>query len=695
MPENRLIHEQSPYLLQHANNPVDWYPWAEEAFEKAKTENKPVFLSIGYAACHWCHVMEKESFEDEETARILNETFVCIKVDREERPDIDSLYMTVCQMLTGSGGWPLTIFMTPEKLPFFAATYIPKESGRGMAGLKELCMQIDRVWNNEHEKITQSIHTIEHHLKTHFSGKKGATLQMETIDSAVSAIRSGFDPKYGGFGNAPKFPTPHRLMLLLSVFRRTKEESLLEMVKQTLKKMAWGGIWDHVGFGFHRYSTDTKWLLPHFEKMLYDQALLAMVYLEIFEITKEDFFAKVAKKIFTYVLRDMQDPSGGFYSAEDADSEGEEGKFYVWTKQEFEQALKNPDPEEAQFWEKTFHVEESGNFLDEATKTPAGKNILHLDAGFSDISQNQGLDPDHLETEWEEIRERLFKYREKRVRPLLDDKILTDWNGLMITALACGARVLKEEIYKNAAVSACKFILGKMTDEEGRLYHRYRNGETGIHAHADDYAFIIQALLELYHLTFDPEYLKHGATLQKQMIDAFWDEEGGGFFLSAKTTKELPVRPKEIYDGAIPSANSVSLMNLVTLSRLTGDLLFEEKAEELIQAFSAPVSEHSPGYTFFLTALHAHLAKDAEIVIAGERDDPRVKEMLCICRQGLFTGRTVMVKSRDNADAIAEIAPFTKEMHPAEENPAAYVCQNRTCKKPVTDAKALADLLSP
>ena len=475
--KNRLQFEKSPYLLQHADNPIDWYPWGDEAFEKAQKEDKPIFLSIGYSTCHWCHVMEHESFEDPEVARLMNEIFVSIKVDREERPDIDKTYMTVSQMLTGSGGWPLNIIMTPDKKPFFAGTYFPKESRFGRVGMLDLVPRIQEIWLNEHQKaldtadqVVAALQKMSQQTVTQlkYSDEEEGTLGKAILDAAYKQLADLFDEVHGGFGSAPKFPTPHTLLFLLRYWKRHDDEQALKMVERTLQAMRLGGVYDHIGFGFHRYSTDSKWLLPHFEKMLYDQALLAMAYTEAYQVTQKEEYARTAQEIFTYVLRDMTAPSGGFYSAEDADSEGVEGKFYVWSQEEIRHIL---DEEEAEFVMRVFNFEKGGNFKEQATGLKTGENIVHLQKPLADLAAGFKVTEQELRHRIENIRQKLFDIREQRVHPHKDDKILTDWNGLMIAALAKGAQVFDEPRYAQAAERAARFILDEAHDENGRLLH--------------------------------------------------------------------------------------------------------------------------------------------------------------------------------------------------------------------------------
>ena len=688
MSPNHLINEKSPYLIQHAHNPVDWHPWSDEVFSKARAENKPIFLSIGYATCHWCHVMEKESFENEEAAGYLNDTFICIKVDREERPDIDAVYMAACQMMTGSGGWPLSIFMTPEKKPFFAATYLPKNSRGGRAGLIDICRQVKKLWVNDHEKIATSAGSIADSLHRAFTFKAADDPDETLFDTAYSQIKSGFDPQFGGFEPAPKFPTPHRLLFLLRCYHRTVDARALDMVVKTLTAMRMGGIWDHVGFGFHRYSTDSRWLLPHFEKMLYDQAMIATAYLEAFQITREPLFAKTAEDIFAYVLRGMTAPEGAFYSAEDADSEGEEGKFYVWTTEEFHKVLKGEDSEK---WESILRLSPEGNFTDEATRTKTGANIIHLTASIKKWAQKAGVPEAEFETDWARIRDRLYWAREQRIHPLKDDKILTDWNGLMIAALASGARVLNKPEYETAARKAATFVLQKMRDAQGRLHHRFRDGELAVEAHAADYAFLIHGLLNLYQTTFDLEFAEQARELQQEMTTNFWDDENGGFFSTSAGNVELPVRPKELYDGAIPSANSVALFNLLFLSRLTGDPQWEDRAQAQIRAFAGTVKSQPTAFTYFLCALDFALRPGEEIVITGESRAENTREMLAALNLNFAPNKVAIVKTEQNAAQLNKFAGYTDGLEIVKDKAMAHICRNGSCTGSTTDTQAMLD----
>ena len=597
---NRLIDENSPYLLQHAHNPVNWYPWGDEAFEQARLHNKPIFLSIGYATCHWCHVMERESFEDPTVARILNHDFIAIKVDREERPDIDAVYMAVCQLATGSGGWPLTIVMTPDRKPFFAGTYLPKTARFGRLGVIELCERVTAWWHDAPDRVAASADEIMTHLSHHFAfeADPSATPDPAILGQTAEAIAKNFDPQFGGFETAPKFPMPHRLSFLLKEYERTGNAKLLGMVSKTLTAMRLGGIWDHVGFGFHRYATDRQWLLPHFEKMLYDQALLAPVFLKAYQLTGDALLGQTAEEIFSYVLSEMTDEQGGFYTAQDADSEGEEGKYYVWSQDEVQRismSINGTLP-----WSEIFNLSHDGNFLEEASRQKTGANILHLNETLDQWAEKLDISPMVLADEWQKLREGLYAVRLKRIPPLKDDKILTDWNGMMIAALAKGAEVMHNVQYLNAAQRSAEFILTRMMDSQLGLLHSYRQGRATIPATANDYAFLIMGLLGLDGTAGKRSWFSQAIALQETMNDLFMDPSNGGFFLTAHNQAELPVRPKELYDGAIPSANSVALGNLAVLADRTGEHRWRVQAEKQLKAFAGIVQQAPLAYTHML-----------------------------------------------------------------------------------------------
>jgi len=684
---NRLAREKSPYLLQHANNPVDWYPWGEEAFDKAAREDKPIFLSIGYSTCHWCHVMERESFEKEEIGRLLSDHFVPIKVDREERPDIDQIYMAVCQGMTGTGGWPLTVLLTPDRRPFFAGTYFPPETRFGRTGLKEILYQILGAWDQQRERVIEAAGQIVDAIRPQLLGSPGEPLDLPTLHLGFEQIASRFDEAHGGFGTAPKFPTPHILTFLLRWWARSEDAVALVMVEKTLQAMRRGGVYDQVGFGFHRYSTDAEWLVPHFEKMLYDNALLLTAYVEAYQATGRPFYGAVAREIATYVLRDLRSPEGAFYSAEDADSEGEEGKFYVWRRDEIEAVL---GAEEAAIFCRVHGVETDGNWRDEATGRSAGTNIPHLEEEAEPLAVTLGIVPEELAVRLERAREKLLEARARRVRPHLDDKILLAWNALMISGLAKAGRALGEPAYLEAAEQALAFLTRTLVREDGRLLARYRDGDSAHLAYLDDYAFLAAALLDLYEGTFDPGHLDAAVRLVGDMQRLFWDCDGGGLFFTGEDAESLIARTKEIYDGAMPSGNSVAAEVLLRLGRMTGDESLAARAEELFRAFSGVVSRIPSAHTRLLGALDFALGPTREIVIAAEQEDAEGVAMLRAVGER-FLPRTISLWRRSQDAALLEqVAPFTRLQVPVGGQATAYVCENYACSAPVTRAADLA-----
>ena len=689
---NHLIKETSPYLLQHAGNPVDWYPWGPEAFAKAQRENRPIFLSIGYSTCHWCHVMAHESFEHPEVARLMNEVFVSIKVDREERPDIDSVYMSACQVMTGNGGWPLSIIMTPDKKPFFATTYIPRESRFGLVGMMQLIPHIRELWVTRRGEALSLSNKITAALQQTSPDTPGEELDQATLYLTYEQLTERFDGQRGGFSSAPKFPTPHNLLFLLRYWKRGSNQAALDMVEKTLQTMRRGGIYDHVGFGFHRYSTDSQWLVPHFEKMLYDQAMLAMAYAEAYQATGKEDYGKTAREILTYVLRDMTSPEGGFYSAEDADSEGEEGKFYLWTQEEVRQALGSG---EADFVARVFNIEKDGNFAEQATGRKSGVNILHLGKTLGELASDLNLSQQDLQKHLEDVRQKLFAYREKRVHPMKDDKILADWNGLMIAALAKGAQAFDEPEYAEAACRAADFILGNMRNSDGRLLHRYRDGQAGVQANLDDYAFLVWGLIELYEAIFDASYLEVAVELTGDMVRHFWDEDGGGLYLTPDDGESLFVRKKEIYDGAIPSGNSVAMLNLLRLARITATSDLEEKAARIGSAFSASIKQLPSAHTQLMVALDFGIGPCYEVVIAGNTQAEDTKAMVRALRTRFLPNKVVLLNTGEReSPEIAKLAEFTKNQSSIDGRATAYVCMNYNCKLPTTDIDKMLELLN-
>ena len=689
--KNHLSNSKSPYLLQHADNPVDWYPWGEEAFARAKKEDKPIFLSIGYATCHWCHVMEHESFEDETVARLMNEAFINIKVDREERPDIDQVYMSVCQMLTGGGGWPLTIIMTPDKEPFYAATYIPKESRYGRIGMVDLIPRIRQLWDSDRDKISATSRQILAGLEKMDTRSTGGSLKPKVVDDAFTQLAGRYDATHGGFGSAPKFPSPQNLIFLTRYWGRTGNTSALQMVDHTLEQMRQGGVYDQIGFGFHRYSTDAEWLVPHFEKMLYDQAMLTMAYTEAWLATRNPVFERTVREIAAYVLRDMTSPEGAFYSAEDADSEGEEGLFYLWTLAEFEEIL---GKDAAAFAAAVWNLSAEGNYTDEVKGSRTGLNIPHLTNITAAAAGTLNMTQEEFEQRLQQIRTRLFDVREDRVHPLKDDKVLADWNGLMAAALASAGRVFDEPEWIRAAERATSFVLDEMRTSKGRMLHRYRDGEASIPAFLDDYVFMTTAMLELYDATFDPKYLERALELQQQTLELFWDKNRGGFFFTAADNEELLVRQKEAYDGAIPSGNSMAADNFVRLARLTGDNKHLEEADKIFAAFAGEAGRLPSAHCQLMSGLQRGAGPSLEVVIAGDRGAKDTDALLTTVREMYLPHAAVLLVPPGQSGAtIRKLAPFTKAYAPVEGKAAAYVCQDFTCQLPTTDPRKLAELL--
>ncbi len=678
---NRLIHQQSPYLLQHAENPVDWYAWCDEAFKAAKKEGKPIFLSIGYATCHWCHVMAHESFEDEEVARLLNRHCIAIKVDREERPDIDRIYMSVCQIMTGQGGWPLSIFMTPEGKPFFAGTYFPKTSRMGMPGFVDVIKQIADLWQNDRSRITSVSEEITQALQPGAGSSAPIhTAGLDTLRKGYIQLERAFDPSWGGFGRAPKFPTPHNLTFLLRWHKRSGNPMAPDMVEKTLDAMRSGGIFDHVGFGFHRYSVDQRWLVPHFEKMLYDQALVAMAYTEAYQATGKVKFARVAREVLTYVLRDMSAPHGGFFSAEDADSEGKEGLFYLWTPREVKGHLGGDGGE---LFCRVFDISDAGNFQ-------GGYSVPHLPVTLQAFAQKEGMDLEKLEAILEDARSRLFAVRKRRAHPLKDDKVLTSWNGLMIAALAKVYQAFGDQAHAEAARRAADFILKNLRTAEGRLLRRYRQGDAAYPGYLDDYAFLVWGLIELYEATFEVSFLEEAIALNEAMIEIFWDGQGGGLYFTGKGNEPLITRSREIYDGALPSGNSVAALNFLRLSRITGNSELERRAEEVTRAFYRQVTEHPMACTQLLAALDFMVGPSREIVVAGDPALDSTWDMVGIIQRGFMPNKVLLLRSPGpGGKRLASLAPFVAAMGTAKDQPTVYLCEGYACKTPIRDIGTL------
>ena len=689
---NRLADEQSPYLRQHKDNPVDWYPWGEVAFTKAREEDMPIFLSIGYSTCHWCHVMERESFEDEAVAQVLNDGFVPIKVDREERPDVDSIYMDVCQMMRGQGGWPLTVLLTPERKPFFAATYLPKEGRFQQTGLMDLLPRVRTLWQNDREKLLNDAEEVTDLLRRSTEEEGGGDAPgPQLLSDAARQLSRQFDRTHGGFGSAPKFPAPHNLLFLLRHWHRTGEERALDMVMETLDQMRLGGLFDQVGYGFHRYSTDQQWTLPHFEKMLYDQAMHVLAYTEAYQATGADRYEMTAREVIAYVLRDLQAPAGGFYSAEDADSENEEGEmeegaFYVWSTDAVRDLL---DADLAELVIDVYNLSPEGNYQEESTGKRTGKNVLHLDRSLAEEADRREMDEGVLRERLDTARAALLEARADRPRPGLDDKVLTDWNGLMVAALATAARAFGEPEYEAAARQTAQFLQDEMHDAEGRLLHRYRDGDAGIRATLDDYAFLTWGLLELYETTFEPQWLRAARDHMEACLDRFWDAERGGFYMTPDDGEALIVRPKDANDGAMPSGNSVQLMNLLRLARFTGRTEFEDTAAALSRWAGSSARSRPTGFTALLMGLDWALGTPREIVVAGEQDADDTQALLTVLRETYSPTTVPLHRPPGDAPDITDLAPFTAAQTPRDGQAAAYVCRDFQCEAPTTDPDRL------
>ena len=679
---NRLAKESSPYLLQHKNNPVNWYPWGREAFDKAKELDRPIFLSIGYSTCHWCHVMEHESFEDEQVAQLLNENYISIKVDREERPEIDHVYMSVCQAMTGRGGWPLTIIMTPTKEPFFAGTYFSKKGRFGRPGMMELLPSIADAWQNKREELIESAKKVNSFLIASNIKKKGKDLDSSILESAYKQFVIRYDKTNGGFGTQPKFPSAHNLIYLLRYHHLTNDNAALRMVENTLKNMRLGGIFDHIGFGFHRYSTDKEWLVPHFEKMLYDQAMLAIAYTEAYQQTEDIAYQKIVEEILTYVNRDMTDPRGGFYSAEDADSEGEEGLFYLWTLDELKTILEEND---INFITQLYNLNIDGNFKDEASGKFTGKNIFYI--SDLNIAQNELK-------RLEKIRDTLFKIRKERIHPLKDDKILTDWNGLMIAAYTKAGLAFNNQSYIKSAEKSAHFILKNLIDGEGRLKKRYRNGSSGVEAHLDDYAFVIWGLLELYEATFNNYYLSEAIRLNEIMVEEFWNENGA-FYLGSDKSEQLIIRSITGYDGAIPSGNSIAAINLLKLTRITGNIKWAQLADQIFRVFSTEIKNAPTGFTSLLSAFIFESSKPKEIVVVGSGNDPETAKALLSIKSSYNPNKVILFKdTNDKIQTLTPLANWTAEHQTINNKTTFYICEDFSCKMPTNNLEEALKLIN-
>jgi len=686
---NKLIHEKSPYLQQHAHNPVDWHAWGPEAFEKARSEDKPIFLSIGYSTCHWCHVMERESFESEEIAEVMNRYFVPVKVDREERPDVDRIYMTFVQATTGGGGWPMSVWLTPDLKPFYGGTYFPPDNRYGRPGFRSVLEQLAAAWQNDRARIVESGNNVVEELEKHIRIDVAVSADKGVLDSCFFQFRRSFDSKYGGFGGAPKFPRAVAFNFLLRYYYVTRNEEALEMTLVTLREMAKGGMNDQLGGGFHRYSVDARWFVPHFEKMLYDQAQLALSYLQAFQITGEDRFAQIARDIFEYVLRDMTDSTGGFYSAEDADSvidpanphEKGEGAFYIWSRAEIDRILGSPS---ADWFSYRYGVEPNGNVSEDPQGEFTGKNILYQRHSLEETAEEFGVSVDEVRRVLSDAARKLLTERGKRVRPHLDDKILTAWNGLMISAFAKGGRALAEPRYLLAARGAADFITREL-NKDRELLRRYRSGEAAISGFLDDYAFFTQALLDLYDADLDDARLKAAETLTRKMVELFEDREHGGFYSTAAGDSSLVLRIKEDYDGAEPSGNSIAVSNLLRLAHIRNSAEYREIAERAMRVFGTRIQSVPTAVPQMLVALMLSLAVPKQIVLAGERRD--LDPFLDAAGRRFLPHHAVLWAGSSGLDASIS------NMQPIDGKPTAYVCENFSCKLPVSSVAEFAELL--
>lgn len=669
---NRLINEKSPYLLQHAYNPVDWFPWGKEALEKAKTEDKPIFVSIGYSTCHWCHVMEKECFEDPQVADLINEAFICIKIDREERPDLDAQYMAVCQAMGRNCGWPLNVLLTPGLEPFFVASYIPKFSRMGVVGMMDLVPQITQIWRTQRRHVELVGADIKSRIQAMEKRIPQETLGNEIFKETFEQLSRDYDSENGGFGYAPKFPRPHNLLFLLRYYHQTGEKSAKLMIKQTLKKMWRGGIFDQIGFGFHRYSTDRYWLVPHFEKMLYDQALLALAFTEAYQAFRDEDFAEAAKQTLDYVLRELFEPNGGFYSAQDADSEGEEGKYYLWT---VDQVLDVLLPTEAELTFRVYNLNPKGNYYE--GRNLNGKNILHLTQPLKEIARQEGLALAELKEKLNKIKMRLFEERRKRIPPITDDKILTDLNGLIVAALAKAGSILDEEKYIHAAQKTVEFLENKLL-VNNVLYHRFAKGEAAIEGFLDDYACLIYGLLHLYEATLQGQYIQQADRLAKIMIDKFWEQKDAGFYQTRNNESTLPPL-KQIYDGAIPSGNSIAFYDLMLLSRLTNEPKYEKMAIQMNSTFADEIQGSPHVFTFFLSSLYLQLDKSYSVVLVGDQQEKNIQNMLHALRKHYLPNVIVQLKTTSKDSGYSQI----------NGEATVYVCQNQTCLAPTNSIELM------
>ncbi|MCI0622137.1 MAG: thioredoxin domain-containing protein [Acidobacteria bacterium] len=700
---NRLIHEKSPYLLQHAYNPVDWYPWGQEAFEKARREQKPIFLSVGYSTCHWCHVMERESFSDHEIATIMNRDFVAIKVDREERPDVDQIYMSFVQATTGGGGWPMSVFLTPELKPFFGGTYFPKDDRYGLPGFRTVLTKIAQIWRENRESVLKSADRVTTALQG-IANPEAATkdaLGTRVLDTAYEQIAGQYDSRHGGFGSAPKFPRPVVFNFLFRYYARTGKNQARDMSLHTLRAMARGGMHDHVGGGFHRYSTDERWHVPHFEKMMYDQAQLASSYVDAYQVTRDAFFAGVARDVLEYVLRDMRDAQGGFYSAEDADSllergkpEHAEGAFYVWTADELKKLLGEDVAAVFSFYH---GVEPSGNvpLRQDIQGELRGKNILIVEHTLAETAKKFGRREKATSELLAAARQKLFQVRSQRPRPPRDDKVLTAWNGLMISALARAGQVLNEPRYLQTAEAAARFLRTNLYEGQSvSLKRRYRTGSADIDGFVDDYAFLIQGLLDLYEATFDVDWLTWAVRLQEKQDALFWDPKQGGYFSTTGKDPALLLRMRDVYDGAEPSPNSVAALNLLRLWQMTDREKWREMALKTFTAFGQRLTDVPQAVPQLAAAFDFSQSKAKQIVIAGDLQSPDTKALLRLVHERYIPNKILLLADgAAGQKQLVQWLPFIKGVTRRQGRATAYICEDYVCKLPTSDPQVVARLL--
>jgi uncharacterized protein len=677
---NHLIHETSPYLLQHAHNPVDWYSWGDEAFQKAKSQNRPILLSIGYSACHWCHVMERESFEDEKIAALMNDLFVNIKVDREERPDLDEIYMNAVQMLTGRGGWPMTVFLTPEGKPFYGGTYFPPEDRYGVPGFPKILQGVANAYREKPQDVERSVEQILAALqRMSLSTESQQPFSSDIIGQSAEQLAQAYDTDHGGLGKAPKFPNVGVYELFLRHYHHSKGSRFLEMVTHTLTKMAQGGIYDHLGGGFHRYSVDAKWLVPHFEKMLYDNAQLVRIYAQVYCVTGEPLFKQVVDETMNYLMREMLHTEGGFYSTQDADSEGEEGRFFVWTEAEITRILGEGSSE---IFCRIYDVSEEGNFEE--------KNILHPILTLEQASKFFRRDLKEIESLVSDAKRKLFQEREKRPKPFRDEKILTSWNGLMLSGLAEAIKISPHPSYLEAANRTVNFIFTKMF-RDGHLLHTYKSGPGKILGYLDDYAFLAAGLLDLFEATVNRAHLDRALKLAEIMLHEFWDEAGGGFFYTGRSHERLIAQSKPIFDGSIPSGNAMATQVLLRLYHYTGKEDYLKRAERILRAYYNAMENQPFGFAHMLAALDFYLQKPKEVVLVGDKKDPETAELLTKIHSLYLPNMTLQLASPD--DSLEKISSLLAGKKQFEGKPTVYVCHNFTCSRPVVEWDELKPLL--